>query len=92
MDKVKELLVSPMIRIHFDSKLPTILEWDSAQRKAMGYALMQTHGEKYKLVEVEFRWLSTSEQNYGMTSFELAGFIGQRKSASYICWHFPRLK
>ena len=51
MEKVKELLVSPMIRSHFDPKLPTILECDSARRKGMGYALMQQHGEDYKLVE-----------------------------------------
>ena len=51
MDKVKELLVSPMIRTHFDPKLPTILECDSARRKGMGYALMQKHGEDYKLVD-----------------------------------------
>ena len=39
----------------------------------MGYALMQKRGKNYKVVEEEFRWLSTSEQNYGMTSLELAG-------------------
>ena len=39
----------------------------------MGYALMQQHGEDYKLVEAESRWLSQAEQNYGMTSLELAG-------------------
>ena len=30
VDKVKGLLVSTMIRTHFDPKLPTILECDSA--------------------------------------------------------------
>ena len=39
----------------------------------MGYALMQLHGKDYKLVEAESRWLSQAEQNYGMTSLELAG-------------------
>ena len=61
-----------MIRTHFDFKLPTILECHSARRKGMGYALMQKHGEDYKLVEAESRWLSPAEQNYGMTSLELA--------------------
>ena len=73
MEKVKELLVSPMIRTHFDPRLPTILECDAARRKGMGYALMQKHGDNYKLVEAESRWLSSAEQNYGMTSLELAG-------------------
>ena len=34
---------------------------------------MQKHGEDYKPVEAESRWLSKAEQNYGMTSLELAG-------------------
>lgn len=72
MEKVKELLVSPMIRTHLDPKLPTILECDAARRKGMGYAQMQKHGEKYKLVKAESQWLSTLEQNYGMTSLESA--------------------
>ena len=60
-----------MIRTHFDPRLPTILECDAARRKGMGYALMQKHGDNYKLVEAESRWLSSAEQNYGMTSLEL---------------------
>ena len=63
MDKVKKLLVSPMIRTHFDPKLPTILECDSARRKGMGYALMQKHGEDYKFVVEESRWITSAEQN-----------------------------
>ena len=50
MDKVKGLLVSPMIRTHFNPKLPTICERDSARRKGMGYALMQKHDEDYERV------------------------------------------
>ena len=72
MDKVKKLLVSPMIRTHFDPKLPTILECDSARRKGIGYALMQKHGEHYTLIKAESRWLGPTEQNYGMTSLDLA--------------------
>ena len=33
MNKVKELLIRPMIRTHFDLKLPTILKCDSARKK-----------------------------------------------------------
>ena len=33
MHKVKELLFSPMVRTHFDPKLPTILECNSALKK-----------------------------------------------------------
>ena len=73
MDKVKQLLVSPVVRSHFDPKLPTILKCDAARRKGMGYALMQNHGEDYKLVAAECRWLLAAEQPYGMTSLELAG-------------------
>ena len=40
MENIKEFLVSPMIRTHFDPRLPTILECDAARRKGMDYALM----------------------------------------------------
>ena len=73
MEKVKNLLTSPPMRQHFNPALPTIIECDAAKRKGMGYALMQKHGEHYKLVEADSRWLTAAEQNYGMTSLELAG-------------------
>lgn len=73
MDKVKNLLVSPPTRQHFDQALPTIIECDVAKGKGMGNALMQKRGEHYKLVNEDSRWLTPAEQNYGMTSLELAG-------------------
>lgn len=73
MDKVKGLIVSPIIRAHVDSKLPTILEYDSARRKGMGNALMQKHGDDYKLVKPEPRCLTSAKQNDGMTCLKLAG-------------------
>lgn len=56
-----------MIRTHVDPKLLTILECYSVRRKGMGYALLKNNGDSYKLVEAESRWLSSAEQNYGMT-------------------------
>ena len=39
----------------------------------MGYVLMQLHADgQYKLIEAGSRWLTPAEQNYGMTSLELA--------------------
>ena len=92
MEKVTESLVSRMIKTHFDPRLPTILECDAARRKGTGYALMQKHGEEYKLVESESRWLSTSELNYGITSLELAGVYWARQKSKLYCWDFPRSK
>lgn len=48
----------------------------------MSYALKQKHGEAYKLVEAESRWLSAAERNYGMTSLELDG----------VYWATPKCK
>lgn len=53
MDTVKELLLIPVIRAHFDPKLPIILECSSDRSKRIGYSLMQEYGEDYKLVDAE---------------------------------------
>ena len=86
MKGVQGFLLKARIRSHFDPKLPTILECDAAKTKGIGYILMQRHGyEKdehgkdikdkpiMKLIEADSRWLPPAEQNYGTTSFELAG-------------------
>ena len=84
-DNVKELLVSHLIRTHFYDKRRIILECDSARRKRMGYALMQKHGEDYKLVEAESPWLTSAKQCYAMTSLELAEVYWATEKFSYIC-------
>ena len=39
----------------------------------MGYVLMQLHTDnQYRLIEAGSRWYTPAEQNYGMTSLELA--------------------
>ena len=73
MEAVKKVITSFPIRMHFDPKLPTILETDAARRKGLGYCLMQRHKDGLKVVEAGSRWLTPPEQNYGMTSLELTG-------------------
>ena len=73
MEEVKEIMTNFPLRTHFDPKLPTIIETDAARKKGLGYALMQLHGEEYKIVEAGSGWLTPAEQNYGMTSLELTG-------------------
>ena len=73
MEEVEKYITSFPIRMHFDQKLPSILETDAARRKVLGYCLMQQHEDGLKLVEAGSRWLTPAEQNYGMTSLELMG-------------------
>ena len=70
---IKDIILKFPIRAHFDPNLPTILETDASRLKGMGYVLMQLHTDgQYKLIEAGSRWLTPAEQNYGMTSLELA--------------------
>ena len=72
-EKVKDIISNFPIRAHFDPNLPTILETDASRLKGMGYVLMQLHADgQYKLIEAGSRWFTPAEQNYGMTSLELA--------------------
>ena len=61
MEAVKKVITSFPIRMHFDPKLPTILETDAARRKGLGYCLMQRHPDGLKLVEAGSRWLTPPE-------------------------------
>ena len=87
MDKVRELLISPMIRTQFDPKLSTILECDSARRTGMGYALMQKHGEEYKFVEAESRWLSQAEKQIRYDQLRISwGLLGNTNVHIIFVW------
>ena len=58
---VKEALVSPPSLAQYDPRLPTALHTDESRRKGLGFALLQQHGEQWRLVQCWSRFLHDSE-------------------------------
>ena len=70
---VKRALVQPPKLAQFDPSLETTLQVDASNKNGMGYALLQRHGEAWKLVDANSRWCSDTESRYAIVELELAG-------------------
>ena len=57
-NEVKKALSSPPVLAHYDPRLPTVLQTDAARLKGLGYALLQQHGDRWRLVQCGSRFLS----------------------------------
>ena len=74
--KIKEALSKPPILAHFDPKLPTALHTDAAKNFGLGYALLQKHGDRWKLVKCGSRYLSPAEsRSYSIIELELTAIV-----------------
>ena len=69
---VKRALIQPPVLSHFNPSLDTALHVDASKRNGMGYALLQRHGDQWKLVDANSRWCSDTESRYSTTELELA--------------------
>ena len=69
---VKRVLLQPPILAHFEPGLETALHVDASRNKGMGYALLQRHGQQWKLVDANSRWCSPTETRYAIVELELA--------------------
>lgn len=69
---VKLALVQPPVLDHFDPALETSLQVDASRKNGMGYALLQRHGDQWKLVDANSRWCSDTETRYAIVELELA--------------------
>ncbi len=49
-EAVKLALVSPPVLVHFDPMRETTIQVDASRKHGMGYALLQRHGDSWKLV------------------------------------------
>ena len=83
--KVKEALTSPPILAHFDATLPTMLQTDASRLNGLGFALLQRHGEDWKLVQCGSRFLTDTETRYAVIEVELAAVLwAVRKCSTYL--------
>ena len=74
-DKVKKALVSPPILVPFDIGKKTVLLTDASRLNGLGYALMQQHGDSYRLVQCGSRFVSETESRYSMVELELLAIV-----------------
>ena len=72
---MKKVLASPAVLAPFDPNLPTMLQTDASRLKGLGFALLQKHGEVWKLVQCGSRFISETESRYAMIELELLGVV-----------------
>ena len=83
--KVKETLVAPPILAHFDVTLPTMLQTDASRLHGLGFALLQRHGEDWKLVQCGSRFLTDTETRYAVIEVEMTAVLwATRKCSTYL--------
>ena len=87
---VKRALVQPPVLAQFDPSLETTLQVDASNKNGMGYALLQRHGEAWKLVDANSRWCSDTESRYAIVELDWnwRALSGLFANAGYICWAF----
>ena len=72
---VKMALVSPPSLAQYDPSLPTVLHTDASRRKGLGFALLQQHGEQWRLVQCGSQFLKDSETCYAIVELELLAVV-----------------
>ncbi len=72
---VKKALVSPPVLAQYDPQLPIMLQTDTSRLKGLGFALLQRHGEQWKLEICGSRFLLDTESRYAMIEIELLAIV-----------------
>ena len=72
---VKEALSATPVLAHFDPSLPTVLQTDAARLKGLGYALLQQHGDCWRIIQCGSRFLTDTETRYSVIELELLAAV-----------------
>ena len=72
---VKQALTSPPVLAYFSPELPTMLQTDASRRHGLGYALLQRHGDDWKLVQCGSRFISDTESRYSVIELEMLAAV-----------------
>ena len=84
-EETKNVLCSPPILAPFDPKLLTMLQTDASRLKGLGFALLQKHGDDWKLTQAGSRFITETESRYAMVKLELLGVVWAiRKCRTYL--------
>lgn len=84
-ESVKRALTSPPVLAFFDPKLPTVLQTDASRLNGLGFALMQKHGDCWRLVQCGSRFLTDTESRYSVIELEMLALVWSvRKCRTYL--------
>ena len=72
---VKRVLSAPPVMAYFDPCLATVLQTDASSTRGMGFALLQRHGDVWRLVHCGSRFLTDVETRYAVIEVELAACL-----------------
>ena len=89
---VKKALIAPPILAHFDITLPTMLQTDASRLHGLGFALLQRHGEDWKLVQCGSRFLTDTETRYAVIEVEMAAVLWAIKKCSTYLTGLPNFE
>ena len=68
-------MASPPLLSYFVPDLPTELHVDASRLRGLGYALLQQHGDVWKLVCCGSRFITPTESRYSSTELEFLGAL-----------------
>lgn len=84
-EQVKKALTSTPTLAIFDPSLPTALHTDASRLYGIGFALLQKHGEKWRLIQCGSRFLTDAETRYATIELELVAAVwGMQKCRLYL--------
>ena len=70
-EATKAALVSPPVLAHFDLSADTVLMTDASRKNGLGYALLQSQDNIWKLIQCGSRFITDTESRYSATELEL---------------------
>ena len=74
-EETKQVLCSPPVLAIFDPRLPTTLQTDASRLKGLGFALLQNHGDRWKITQAGSRFTTDTESRYAMVELELLAVV-----------------
>ena len=70
-EATKAALVSPPVLAHFDLSADTVLMTDASRKNGLGYALLQSQANIWRLIQCGSRFTTDAESRYSATELEL---------------------
>ena len=70
-EATKAALVSPPVLSHFDLSADTVLMTDASRKNGLGYALLQSQDNNWRLIQCGSRFTTDTESRYSATELEL---------------------
>ena len=84
-EKVKKAVTSPPVLSTYAPTAETVLQSDASRKNGLGFALLQRHSNKWRLIQCGSRFISDTESRYAIVELELkAAQWAVKKSRLYL--------